>query len=109
MQFESRPIEWLNSWARRIVLIETGQAVELIHLEEIDGHGRAFIELPSGLRTHVPVAALTNRLARLAEGGMTIAGVAFAGMALGYTLGLPQAELAAWIGQTPLPPSPLGG
>jgi hypothetical protein len=92
MRFEDRAIRRLNSWARRIVLVETGEPVELIHIEEIDGRSRAFIELPSGLRTHVAEAALTNRLARLADGSLTLAGVALAGMLLGYTLALPATE-----------------
>lgn len=102
MLFQSRTIRHLQNWARRIVLVETGQPVELIHIEEIEGYSRAFIELPSGLRTHVAEAALTNRLARLADGGLTLAGVALAGMLLGYSLGLPEAERLAWTGQTPV-------
>ncbi len=101
MSIEGRVIRRLQSWARHIVLVETGQPVELIHLEELDGRSRAFIELPSGIRTHVPEAALTNRFARLSEGGLTLAGVALAGMLLGYSLGLPAAERQAWIGQPP--------
>jgi hypothetical protein len=101
MHLRSQTIRRLNNWARSIVLVETGQAVELIHLEEIDGRSRAFIELPSGLRTHVAEAALTNRLARLSEGGLTLAGVAIAGMLLGYSLGLPEVERLAWTGQAP--------
>jgi hypothetical protein len=101
MPLQSQTIRRLNNWARSIVLVETGQAVELIHIEEIDGRSRAFIELPSGLRTHVAEAALTNRLARLSEGGLTLAGVALAGMLLGYSLGLPETERLAWTGQTP--------
>jgi hypothetical protein len=102
MHFQSRTIRRLQHWARRIVLVETGQPVELIHTEEIDGRSRAFIELPSGLRTHVAEAALTNRLARLTEGGLTLAGVALAGMLLGYSLGLPETDRLAWIGQSPV-------
>ena len=101
MLLQSQTIRRLNNWARSIVLVETGQAVELIHLEEIDGRSRAFIELPSGLRTHVAESALTNRLARLSEGGLTLAGVALAGMLLGYSLGLPETDRLAWTGQTP--------
>jgi|GEM_PF-2443367 len=100
MTLSSQTIRRLQTWARRIVLVETGQPVELVHLEEIDGRSRAFVELPSGLRTHVAEAALTNRLARLCEGGLTIAGVAIAGMLLGYSLGMPEAERLAWTGQT---------
>jgi hypothetical protein len=101
MSLSSYTIRRLQTWARRIVLVETGQPVELVHIEEVDGRSRAFVELPSGLRTHVAEAALTNRLARLTEGGLTIAGVALAGMLLGYSLGLPEAERLAWSGQTP--------
>ncbi len=101
MRIATRTIRRLQSWARHIVLVETGQPVDLIHLEEADGLRRAFIELPSGIRTHVPEAALTNRFARLSEGGLTIAGVALAGMLLGYSLALPEAERLAWTGQQP--------
>jgi hypothetical protein len=101
MLLHSQTIRRLHKWARGIVLVETGQPVELIHIEEIDGHSRAFVELPSGLRTHVAEAALTNRLARLSEGGLTVAGVAVAGMLLGYSLGLPEADRLALTAQTP--------
>ena len=101
MRIESQTIRRLQGWARRIVLVETGQPVELIHLEELDGRSRAFIELPSGIRTHVPEAALTNRFARLSEGGLTIAGVALAGILLGYSLGLPEADRLALTGKGP--------
>jgi hypothetical protein len=101
MRIESQTIRRLQGWARRIVLVETGQPVELIHLEEECGRSRAFIELPSGIRTHVPEAALTNRFARLSEGGLTIAGVALAGILLGYSLGLPEADRLAWTGKGP--------
>lgn len=110
MQMTSRTIRRLQGWARRIVLVETGQPVELIHLEEVDGRRRAFVELPSGIRTHVAEAALTNRGARLAEGGLTLAGVALAGILLGYTLGLPEAERLAWTGHaTPAVPAAVDG
>jgi len=102
MPFQSRTIRRLQSWARRIVLVETGQPVELIHTEELDGRSRAFVELPSGLRTHVAEAALTNRLARLSEGGLMLAGVALAGVLLGYSLGLPETDRLAWTGQGPV-------
>lgn len=101
MHLESAAIRRVSNWARGIVLVETGQPVDLIHVEEIDGCRRVFVEMPSGLRTHVPEAALTNRLARLAEGGLTLAGVALAGILLGYTLGLPTEDLAAWGGTKP--------
>lgn len=101
MRIESQTIRRVQGWARRIVLVETGQPVDLIHLEELDGRSRAFIELPSGIRTHVPEAALTNRFARLSEGGLTIAGVALAGILLGYSLGLPEADRLAWTGKAP--------
>lgn len=101
MYLHSAAIRRVSNWARGIVLVETGQPVDLVHVEEIDGHRRIFVEMPSGLRTHVPEAALTNRLARLAEGGLTLAGVALAGVLLGYTLGLPAEELAAWGGTAP--------
>lgn len=102
MRFVNPTIRRLRHWARRIVLVETGQPVELIHTEELDGRRRAFVELPSGLRTHVTEAALTNRLARVAEGGLTLAGVALAGMLFGYSLGMPEAERLAWTGQSPV-------
>ena len=92
MRPESQVVRRFNNWARCIVLIETGEPVELVHLEELDGKSRAFIELPSGIRTYVPEAALTNRLARLADSSVTLAGVAIAGVLLGYTLGLPAAD-----------------
>jgi hypothetical protein len=101
MRIEGRVIRRLQGWARQFVLVETGQPVVLIHLEEFDGQSRAFIELPSGIRTHVPEAALTNRFARLSEGGLTLAGVALAGVLLGYSLGLPEADRLAWSGQSP--------
>ncbi len=101
MHLQSRTIRRLNQWARSFVLVETGQPVELIHIEEIDGRSRAFVELPSGLRTHVPEAALTNRLARISDGGLTLAGVALAGMLLGYSIGMPETERLAWTGQGP--------
>lgn len=100
MHIESQAIRRMRGWARCIVLVETGQPVELIHLEEEGGRRRAFIELPSGIRTHVSEAALTNRFARLAEGGLTLAGVALAAMLLGYSFGLPEADRLAWTGQT---------
>jgi hypothetical protein len=106
MRIEGQTIRRLQSWAQRIVLVETGQPVELIHIEELDGHRRVFIELPSGIRTHVAEAALTNRLARLSDGGLTLAGVALAGMLLGYSLGLPETERLAWTGQAPASPMP---
>jgi hypothetical protein len=109
MSLQSVAIRRVSDWARGIVLVETGQPVDLVHVEEIDGHRRVFVEMPSGLRTHVPEAALTNRLARLAEGGLTLAGVALAGMLLGYTLGLPAAELAAWGGTAPAIGGTVGG
>ncbi len=99
MRPESQVVRRFHNWARRIVLIETGEPVELIHLEELDGKSRAFIELPSGIRTYVPEAALTNRLARLADSSLTLAGVAIAGMLLGYTLGLPAADHLASSGE----------
>ena len=95
MLSESQVVRRFSRWARRIVLIETGEPVELVHIEERDGKSRAFIELPSGIRTYVPEAALTNRLARLADGGLTLTGVAIAGMLLGYTLGLPSTDRLA--------------
>ena len=101
MRIEGQLVRRLQGWARHIVLVETGQPVELIHLEEFDGRSRAFIELPSGIRTHVPEAALTNRFARLSEGGLTLAGVALAGMLLGYSLGLPETDRLARTGQPP--------
>lgn len=101
MRPESQVVRRINSWARCIVLIETGEPVELVHLEELDGKSRAFIELPSGIRTYVPEAALTNRLARLADSSLTLAGVAIAGVLLGYTLGLPAADHLASTEQAP--------
>lgn len=85
----------LKSWARTLVLRETGEPVELVHIEELDDRRRAFVELPSGLRTYVPEAALTSRVARLSEGALTLAGVAIAGAVLGYSFSLPQGELTA--------------
>lgn len=101
MRPESQVVRRFHNWARCIVLIETGEPVELVHLEELDGKSRAFIELPSGIRTYVPEAALTNRLARLADSSLTLAGVALAGMLLGYTLGLPAVDHLASSGQAP--------
>lgn len=101
MSLERAAVRKVSNWARGIVLVETGQPVELVHVEEFDGRRRVFVELPSGLRTHVPEAALTNRLARLAEGGLALAGVAVAGMLLGYTLAMPDAERAVWSGRAP--------
>lgn len=76
----------LSGWARTLVLRETGEAVELVHIEEIDDCRRAFVELSSGLRTYVPEAALTSRVTRVSEGALLLAGVAVAGTILGYTL-----------------------
>lgn len=101
MRPESQVVRRFNNWARCLVLIETGEPVELVHLEERDGKSRAFIELPSGIRTYVPEAALTNRLARLGDSSLTLAGVAIAGVLLGYTLGLPEADHLASTEQTP--------
>ena len=99
MTIDNAMVRRVGHWARGLVLAETGQPVELIHIEEIEGRRRLFIELPSGLRTHVPEVALTSRLARLAEGGLMLAGVAVAGMLLGYTLALPADALTAWHGR----------
>lgn len=101
MPLQSRTIRRLSNWARSIVLVETGQPVDLIHLEEFDGRRRAFIEMPSGLRTYVAEAALTNRFARLSEGGLTMAGVALAGTLLGYSLAMPEHDRLASTGQMP--------
>lgn len=84
----------LAGWARKLVLRETGEPVELVHIEELDERRRVFVELPSGLRTYVPEAALTNRMARLSEGALMLAGVAIAGTILGYTFNLPDARMA---------------
>jgi hypothetical protein len=92
MRPESQIVHRLSKWARCIVLIETGEPVDLVHVEEFDGESRAFIELPSGIRTYVPEAALTNRLARLGDSSLTLASVAIAGVLLGYTLGLAPAD-----------------
>ena len=101
MRSESEVIRRFHNWARRIVLIETGEPVELIHIEELDSESRAFIELPSGIRTYVPEAALTNRLARLGDSSLTLAGVAVAGVLLGYTLGVAPADNLASTDQAP--------
>lgn len=85
----------LSSWARTLVLRETGEPVELVHIEERGDQRRAFVELPSGLRTYVTEPALTNRMARLSEGALLLAGVAMAGAILGYTFGLPGDRLTA--------------
>lgn len=102
MPFANERLDRLATWAKGLVLQETGQPVELVHIEEYDGERRAFVELPSGLRTHVHEAALTNRMARLSEATLALAGVALAGMVLGYTFGLPGDELSA---RTATPPS----
>lgn len=101
MRPESKVIRRFYTWARRIVLIETGEPVELVHIEELEGESRAFVELPSGIRTYVPEAALTNRLARLGDSSLTLAGVAVAGVLLGYTLGMAPADNLASTDQAP--------
>ncbi len=98
----------LSSWARTLVLRETGEPVELVHIEEQGDQRRAFVELPSGLRTYVREPALTNRMARLSEGALLLAGVAVAGAILGYTFGLPGDRLSAGDGGSQII-GPLGG
>ncbi|HRY24997.1 MAG: hypothetical protein H6852_02520 [Geminicoccaceae bacterium] len=95
MPSERNVVIRLSGWARTLVLRETGEPVELVHIEELDDRRRAFVELPSGLRTYVAEAALTSRVARLSEGALTLAGVAIAGALLGYSFNLPQDELTA--------------
>lgn len=102
MPSERNVVIRLSGWARTLVLRETGEPVELVHIEELDDRRRAFVELPSGLRTYVAEAALTSRVARLSEGALTLAGVAIAGAVLGYSFSLPQGELTANGNQRPV-------